>query len=114
VPAQYLELVTPDVDGVVGFYERTLGLSFGEPDGDLGQARVATQADGSLLGVRAPLAEHEEPIARVYVAVENIAAAVRDAEAAGAMVAYGPTPQGQWGTFAILFLGGVQHGLWER
>ena len=53
-------------------------------------------------------------MARVYLAVDDIADAVRAAEAAGGMVAYGPTQQGQRGTFAIYFLGGVQHGLWQR
>jgi len=110
---QYLEIVTEDVDCVVGFYEGVLGLSFGVPDADLGLARVASQADGSLVGVRKPLASHEEPIARVYLAVDDIEQAVRDAEALGAVVAYGPTAQGQRGTFAILFQGGVQHGLWQ-
>jgi hypothetical protein len=47
-------------------------LSFGPPDPDLGQARVATRADGTLVGIRKPLAAHEQPIMRTYLAVEDI------------------------------------------
>ncbi|NVB82423.1 MAG: hypothetical protein HOV81_28850 [Kofleriaceae bacterium] len=111
---QYLEIVSDDVDTVAAFYERVHGLSFGAPDPDLGQARVATRADGSLVGIRKPLAAHEQPLMRTYFAVDDIQQAVKKAEAAGATVAYGPTRQGARGTFAILFQGGVQHGLWQR
>ncbi len=90
------------------------GLSFGPPDPDLGEARVATLADGTLVGIRKPLAAHEQPIMRTYLAVEDIEQAVKKAEEHGATVAYPPTRQGQRGTFAILFQGGVQLGLWQR
>jgi predicted enzyme related to lactoylglutathione lyase len=90
------------------------GLSFGPPDPDLGQARVATRADGTLVGIRKPLAAHEQPIVRNYLAVEDIQQAVKQAEEHGAIVAYPPTPQGQRGTFAIVIHGDVQHGLWQR
>lgn len=110
----YLEIVTPDVEPTVATYERALMLSFGAPDADLGGARVATQADGSLVGVRAPLAAHEQPIVRVYLAVDDVERAVKTAQDAGAVLAYGPAKQGARGTFAILFQGGVQHGLWQR
>ncbi|MFN7131431.1 MAG: VOC family protein, partial [Myxococcales bacterium] len=95
----YLEIVTDDLDAVVSLYERMHGLSFGEPDPDLGQARVATRADGTLVGVRKPLAAHEQPIVRTYLAVEDIARAAKAAEEAGGLVAYPPTRQGQRGTF---------------
>ena len=110
----YLEIVSDDVDALTALYQRIHGLTFGPPDPDLGQARVATRADGSLVGIRKPLAAHEEPIMRTYVAVEDIQQAVNDAEGSGAVVAYGPTQQGKRGTFAILIHGGVQHGLWQR
>ena len=90
------------------------GLSFGPPDADLGQARVATGPDGTLVGIRKPLAAHEQPIMRTYLAVEDIQQAVRQAEDSGAAIAYGPTQQGQRGTFAIVIQGDVQHGLWQR
>lgn len=110
----YLEIVSDDLDALTGFYERVHGLSFGLPDADMGQARVAKRADGSLVGIRKPLASHEQPIMRAYLAVEDIGHAVKQAEENGAVVAYGPTQQGAWGTFAIVFHGGVQHGLWQR
>lgn len=109
----YLEIVSDDADTLVGLYERVSGLAFGPPDADLGQARVATQADGGLVGIRKPLAAHEQPIIRTYVAVADIQQAVECAAAHGAMVAYGPTRQGRRGTFAVVIQGGVQHGLWQ-
>jgi hypothetical protein len=110
----YLEIVCHDVAAQCTVLERVHGLSFGRAVADLGHARVADAADGSLIGVRAPLAEHEQPIVRTYLAVGDIAKAVKEAEAAGAVIAYGPTQQGYTGTWAILLLGGVQLGLWQR
>src|SRR5687768_16108429 len=110
----YLEIVSNDVDTQTGLYQRIHGLSFGPPDADLGQARVATQADGTLVGIRKPLAAHEQSIMRSYLAVDDIQQAVKQAEEHGAAVAYPPTQQGQRGTFAIVIQGGVQHGLWQR
>lgn len=110
----YLEIVSDDVDTLAALYERMHGLSFGPPDPDLGQARVATRPDGTLVGIRKPLAAHEQPIMRTYISVEDIQQAVEKAESSGATIAYPPTRQGERGTFAILFQGGVQHGLWQR
>jgi predicted enzyme related to lactoylglutathione lyase len=109
----YLEIVSNDVDALASLYQSVHGLSFGSPDPDLGHARVATRADGTLVGIRKPLAAHEQPTMRTYLAVEDIQEAVKKAEAEGATVAYLPTRQGQRGTFAILIQGGVQHGLWH-
>jgi predicted enzyme related to lactoylglutathione lyase len=110
----YLEIVSYDADALVRLYERMHGLSFGPPDPDLGQARVATRADGALIGIRKPLADHEQPIVRMYLAVDDIQQAVRAAEESGAMIAYPPTRQGNQGTFAIVIRGGVEHGVWQR
>ncbi|MEM6957377.1 MAG: hypothetical protein AAF411_23110 [Myxococcota bacterium] len=110
----YLEIVTENVDEVCGLYETAHGLYFGPETAAMGQARLATRPDGSMVGVRRPLAEHEQPIVRTYVAVEDIDQAVRAAEAAGAMTAYPPTAQGDYGSFAIVIQGDVQHGLWQR
>lgn len=109
----YLEIVTNDVDAMMALYERVHGLRFGPPDADLGQARVATRPDGTLIGIRAPLAAHEQPIVRAYVKVDDIQRAVKTAEDSGATTAYPPTAQGQRGTFAIVIQGGVQHGFWQ-
>ena len=62
----YLEIVSNDAETLTGLYERLHGFSFGPPDPDLGQARVAPQGDGALVGIRKPLAAHEEPIMRTY------------------------------------------------
>jgi predicted enzyme related to lactoylglutathione lyase len=110
----YIEIVCRDVTAQQAALERIHGLSFGSPVADLGQARVAEAPDGSLIGVRAPLAEHEQPIIRTYLEVADIAKAVEDAESAGAMIAYPPTRQGDTGTWAIYILGDVQFGLWQR
>lgn len=110
----YLEIVSSDVDALCALYEGMHGLTFSPPDPDLGQARVATRADGTLVGIRKPLAAHETPIMRTYLAVEDIQRAVKEAESRGASIAYPPTRQGQRGTFAIVIQGGVQHGLWQR
>ena len=112
--ATYLEIVTEDVDALKLHHERVCGLSFGPPDPDLGQACVARFGDGSLIGLRKPLAAHETPIIRTYLAVDNIDEAARLAQTSGAMLAYGPVRQGNRGSFAILFQGGVQLGLWQQ
>ena len=110
----YLEIVCNDVAAECAALSRVHGLSFGPAVADLGGARVAKAPDGSLIGVRAPLAAHEQPIVRAYLAVDDIARAVKDAEAAGGQIAYPPTRQGDTGTWAIYVLGGVQVGLWQK
>jgi predicted enzyme related to lactoylglutathione lyase len=110
----YVEIVSPDVDKLLDLYQRVHGISFALPDPDLGQAHVAALPDGGLVGIRKPLAAHEQPIVRTYVAVDDIQQAAQKAEESGGIIAYGPTQQGQRGTFAIVIHGGVQHGLWQR
>lgn len=110
---RYLEIVTNDVDSTIALYERLHGLSFGQSEPDLGHARIAT-GGGMLVGIRRPLAAHEQPIIRTYVAVDDIKQAVTAAEGLGATIAYPPAQQGQWGTFAIVIQGNIEHGLWQR
>lgn len=110
----YLEIVCHDVAAQCAALERVHGVSFGPPVADLGQARVAETGAGSLIGVRAPMAAHEEPILRTYLEVLDMASAVEEAEAAGGVIAYPPTLQGDTGTWAIYSLGDVQFGLWQR
>lgn len=112
--ARYVEIVSEEMDALIGLYAGMHGLDFGPPVAEMGQARIATREDGTVLGIRKPLAAHETPIMRTYLGVADIAQAVKAAEAAGAMVAYPPTKQGEWGTFAIVIHGGVQHGLWQK
>lgn len=112
--AHYVEIVSETVDKQCKALEQVHGLSFGPEVQDLGWARVSETANGSLVGVRAPLAAHEQPIIRVYFAVDDITEAVKAAEAAGAVIAYPPTKQGETGTWAIYILDGIQHGLWQQ
>ena len=93
----YLEIVSTDVDTLTGLYQRMHGLSFGPPDPDLGQARVATRADGTLVGIRKPLAAHEQPIMRTYLAVEDIQQAVKKAEDVRRDHCLSPDPTGTAG-----------------
>lgn len=109
----YLEVVSDRVEASTLLWSTLHGLSFGEPDPDLGMARVATRPDGTLVGIRAPLAAHEDPVLRTYLEVDDIHEAVRHAERLGAQTAYPPTTQGRRGTFAIVLHGGLQHGLWQ-
>lgn len=110
---QYLEIVTKDVDAVCGAYALAHKVRFGEPDAGLGNARTATLADGSLLGVRAPLRETEGPVVRPYWLVDDIDAAVAAVVEAGGEVAHPPMEIPGHGSFAIYIQGGNDHGLWQ-
>jgi hypothetical protein len=112
--AHYIEIVSKNIDKQRKVLEQVHGLSFGPEVHDLGQAQVAKTANGVLIGVRAPLAEHEQPIVRTYFMVEDISKAVKAAEAAGAVIAYPPTKQGETGTWAIYIIDEIQHGLWQK
>ena len=110
---QYLEIVTPDVDAVCASYEKLHGVSFSAPEPGLGNARTAALAGGGLIGVRAPMHEAEEPVVRPYLLVENLDAAVKAAEEAGAEIAHPPMELPGHGSFAIYIQGGIHHGLWQ-
>eukprot|EP00211_Chloroparvula_japonica_P012452 CAMPEP_0119134770 /NCGR_PEP_ID=MMETSP1310-20130426/17801_1 /TAXON_ID=464262 /ORGANISM="Genus nov. species nov., Strain RCC2339" /LENGTH=117 /DNA_ID=CAMNT_0007125601 /DNA_START=71 /DNA_END=424 /DNA_ORIENTATION=+ len=112
----YLEIVTTDVDRDCKMLETVMAVSFGlEKVADLGGARVSKNSpDGSMIGVRAPLAAHEKPIQRTYFEVQDIHKAIKAAEEAGAVIAYPPTKQGETGIWAIYILGEIQYGLWQR
>ena len=112
--AHYVEIVSKSVDKQCKALEQVHGLSFGPEVEDLGKARVAETPGGTLVGVRAPLADHEQPIVRTYFEVDDITKAVKTAEAAGAVIAYPPTRQGETGTWAIYILDGIQYGLWQK
>ena len=110
----YLEIVTDDVTGTITQYEAAFGVMFGEPVAELGNARTTELAGGHLVSVRAPMHEQETPVIRPYWLVDDIAAAVKAAEAAGAMVAHLPLEIPGIGTFAITISGGNQHGFWQK
>lgn len=109
----YLEIVTPDVEATCGTLAKLHGVEFGEPVAGLGNARTAPLAGGWRIGVRAPMHEQEEPVVRPYVLVEDLAAAVEAAQAAGGEVAVASMEIPGEGLCAIYFQGGIEHGLWE-
>ncbi|MFG0326458.1 MAG: hydroxylase [Phycisphaerales bacterium JB037] len=111
---QYLEIVTPAVAETCEALSEMHGVEFSEPIAELGNARTAELKGGGRLGVRAPMRDNEQPVVRPYLLVDDIRAAVAAAEAEGAAVAVPPMEIPGQGTFAIYFLGGIQHGLWER
>ena len=79
----YLEIVTQDVDEACRFYSMIYGLTFGDPDPNLGGSRTADLDGGGMLGIRAPLRDNETPVVRPYVLVDDINAAVSAASEAG-------------------------------
>ncbi len=81
-PSAPFEIVTPDADAVCATYEQLHDVSFGEPEAGLGNARTAALANGGLIGVRAPMHEAEEPVARPYLLVDDVEAAAKAAAAA--------------------------------
>ncbi len=113
VTVQYLEIVTPSVNETCNALAQAHELVFSEPVAHFGNARTASLANGGFIGVRAPLRETEEPIVRPYILVDDIEAAVKAAEAAGATVAMPPTEIPGGGKFSIYILGGIEHGLWQ-
>ena len=110
----YLEIVTPNVDETCAALAAQHGVSFSEPDAMLGNARTAMLAGGGQIGVRAPMRDDEDPVVRPYMLVDDIEAASKAAEEAGAQFAMTATEIPGQGKFAIYLLGGIQHGLWER
>jgi predicted enzyme related to lactoylglutathione lyase len=89
------------------------GVTFGSTQPELGNARTAPLQSGGRIGVRAPMHPGDGPVVRPYVLVDDIDAAVKAAVAAGAEIAMTPTEIPGQGRFAIYFLGGIQHGLWQ-
>ncbi|MEM9234721.1 MAG: hydroxylase [Pseudomonadota bacterium] len=114
VRIQYLEIVTPDVDQTCAILAAQHGVSFDEVVPEFGNARVATLSGGGRIGVRAPMRDDEAPVVRPYLLVDDIEAAITAAEAEGAEFAMKATEVPGLGKFAIYFLGGIQHGLWEQ
>lgn len=111
---QYLEVVSLDVSATCSTYERVHGLTFGEPQPELGNARTAASPDGGTVGVRAPMHDQEEPVMRSYFLVPDIEAAVAMVTAEGAEVMVPPMEIPGRGRCALYLMGGVQHALWER
>lgn len=110
----YLEFVTPDVDGVCTSLSTAVVGTFSAPEPLLGQARIAHRADGSMVGVRAPMHETETPIVRPYWLVDDIEQAFKNVLKAGATELHPPMAIPGFGRFAIFSQGGIQQGLWQR
>ena len=110
----YLEIVTPDVEDTCNALAAQHGVTFSEPEAMLGNARVAMLEGGGRIGVRAPMRDDEAPVVRPYMLVDDIEAASKATEAAGADFAMRATEIPGQGKFAIYLMGGIQHGLWER
>ena len=109
----YLEIVAKDVDATCSAYAAATNLHFGNPEPELGNARIARSDDGHLVGVRAPMHEAEEPAVRPYWLVDDVESAVAAAVDAGGEVVHPPLEIPGRGMFAIYTLGGVHHGLWQ-
>ena len=110
---QYLEIVTPDVDALCAQYSTVHGVTFSDPDANLGGARTAKLNGGGLLGIRGPLRDTETPVVRPYMLVDDIKASVAAAADAGAEVALPPMELSGHGTCAIVIHGGIECGLWQ-
>ena len=109
----YLEFVSTEAEAQVASLEKIHGISFGSPVAELGNAKTADMSDGSIVAVRAPMHDAEEPCTRPYFLTEDIEAAVKGLEEHGAEIAMMPTESPGRGSFAIYFQGGVQLGLWQ-
>lgn len=110
---QYLEIVTSDVDATCDAFAKIHGVTFGAPVAEFGNARLAALESGGRIGVRAPMAEHEQPVVRPYLLVDDIEAALGAVEAAGGQIALPAIEIPGGGTFAVYILGGIQHGFWQ-
>ncbi|MEM1248794.1 MAG: hydroxylase [Acidobacteriota bacterium] len=111
---QYLEIVTTEPETTCSMLSAAHGVTFSDPIAELGGARTADLAGGGRLSVRGPLRDDETPVVRPYLLVDDIDAAMKAAEEAGAQVAIPPMELPGQGTFAIYLLGGIEHGLWKN
>lgn len=110
----YLEIVTPEVDVLCKQYSTLHGMTFGEPEASLGNARLAKMEGGGMLAIRAPMRPDEAPVIRPYVLVEDIEASVAAAADVGAEVALPPMELPGHGTCAIVIQGGIECGFWQN
>lgn len=109
----YIEIVTHEVDATCATQEKLHGVTFGEGEPGLGNARTAILANGGMIGVRAPMHESEEAVVRPYLLVKNIDSAVETAMKTGGEIAHPPMEIPGYGKFAIYIQGGIQYGLWQ-
>ena len=110
---QYLEIVTPDVDALCSQYSAIHGITFNDPDANLGGARTAKLKGGGLIGIRGPLRDTETPVIRPYVLVDDIKASVDAAADTGAEIAIPSMEIPGHGIIAVIIQGGIECGLWQ-
>ena len=110
----YLEIVAKDVEATCKLYSSVHGIKFGDADPSLGNARTAKMAGGGMLGVRAPMRASEDPVLRPYFKVDDIEAAVKKADDAGAEIALPKMKIPGHGYCAIFILNGNELGLWQK
>ncbi len=110
----YLEIVTTEVESTCHALTALHGATFEDPNPSLGNARVASLGTGGRIGVRAPMHADELPTVRPYLLVEDIHAAIQEAESCGAEVLHPPLEIPGQGAFAIFAIGEVHHGLWQN
>ena len=111
---QYLEIVTPKVDELCKQYSAIHGVTFGEPEVNLGNARTAKLKGGGMIGIRGPLRKTETPVIRPYILVDDLKASVAAAADAGAEIAIASMQiPGGHGTIAVVIQGGIECGLWQ-
>ena len=110
---QYLEIVTPDVEGTIAIFAASTGAKFSDPVAEFGNAKIAQMPGGGQISVRAPMHDAEEPVTRTYFLTEDIEAATKQAVAAGAGLAHPVTEIPEHGKFSIFFHGSNQFGYWQ-
>lgn len=113
----FVDLVTPDLPAAAAFYGALFGWTYGQrPASESDSYRVAT-VDGHVVagldGDMPPMAGHPA-FWRVYLAVDDIDAAVGQVPGLGGVVESGPDRQGdREATAAIKDPTGVRVGLWQ-
>ncbi len=110
---QYLEIVSQDVDTQCAHFQKIHNVEFSAPTQTMGNARIARLNDNSLIGIRAPMHETEEPVTRPYFLCTDIETAIANLPQSGVEIMHPPLEIPGYGTFAVYKIGGVQQGLWQ-
>ena len=111
--SQFLEIVTPDVEGTIAMFAASHEAVFSNPIPAFGNGRVAKMPDGGQISVRAPMHESEEPVTRSYYLTNDIEGATQRAIASGATLAHPVMDIPGEGKFSIVFHGENQFGFWQ-
>jgi len=109
----FLEIVTPTMDETCAMLAKLHGVTFSDPQMALGNARIAKLKGGGRLSVRKPMHAGEKPVVRPYLLVDDLDAAFKQAEEAGAQIMVGRM-EIDGGRFFLYQHGGIEHGVWEK